>query len=48
MNRLREKNPFFDPASSGAVYVLNHMERAIHRFYARPMEERGAQDSLDF
>jgi hypothetical protein len=31
--KLREKNPFFNPKASGAVYVLNAMNRAILRYY---------------
>jgi hypothetical protein len=33
MNRLRERNPFFEPRESGAVYVLRCMEHAIRRFW---------------
>lgn len=33
LGRLREKNPFFDPKTSGAVYLLNSIEHAINRFY---------------
>lgn len=32
MRRLREPNPFFDLASSGASYVLRSMDNAIKRF----------------
>ena len=46
MNRLREKNPFFDANASGAVYVLSAMERSIRRFYKLD-EQRTEQNQLD-
>lgn len=33
MARIREKNPFFDPNASGAVYILNSMERAVQKYH---------------
>jgi hypothetical protein len=33
MNRLREKNPFYNGRRSGAAYVINSMEIAVARFY---------------
>jgi hypothetical protein len=45
--RLREKNPFFDPKSSGAVYVLNTMNRAILRYYKLEGSIPHAPNELD-
>jgi hypothetical protein len=32
MARVREKNPFFDPEASGAIYVLNSIEQALLQY----------------
>jgi len=45
--RLREKNPFFDPKSSGAVYVLSAMNRAILRYYKLEGSIPHAPNELD-
>jgi hypothetical protein len=38
LTRGRSKNPFFDPAASGATYVIDSMDRALKRMLHR--EER--------
>lgn len=45
--RLRQKNPFFNPDASGAVYVLNAMERSIRRYYNIEERNRTEQNRLD-
>jgi hypothetical protein len=45
--RLREKNPFFNPKASGAVYVLNAMDRAILRYYKLEGNIPQAPNELD-
>ncbi len=47
MARLREKNPFFEPTRSGAVYVLNSMESAIRRFHKVEQSAQTEQNQLD-
>ena len=47
LNQSRERNPFFDRKSSGAVYVLNHMDRALLRFHDRSAGHEAIQDNLD-
>ena len=47
MARLREKNPFFEPTRSGAVYVLNSMENAIRRFHKVEQSAQAEQNQLD-
>jgi hypothetical protein len=48
LRQLRERNPFFVPERSGAVYVLENMNRAVSRFYHREQIAPKTQDQLDF
>ena len=43
----REKNPFFDASTSGAVYVLNAMERTVKRYYKLDEKLQSDRDQLD-
>jgi hypothetical protein len=45
--RIRERNPFFDPDRSGAVYVLDAMERAVRRFFKLDEGAKTKSDQLD-
>jgi hypothetical protein len=45
--RLREKNPFFNGRASGAVYVLDAMNRAILRYYKLEGSVLEAVNELD-
>ncbi len=45
--RLREKNPFFDPQTSGAVYVLAAMNRAVNKFFGYDKRTPTEQNLLD-
>jgi hypothetical protein len=43
----REKNPFFDASTSGAVYVLNAMERTVRRHYKLDEKLQSDKNQLD-
>jgi hypothetical protein len=45
--RLRQNNPFFVPATSGAVYLLASIERAINRFHRLEGDGQTAENQLD-
>jgi len=47
VERLRVKNPFFDPKASGAIYVLNSIDSALRRFYKEEVSVPTEQNVLD-
>ena len=47
-SRLRDPNPFVDPAHSGASYILNAMEGTIRRYHRLEPGRVLAANPLDF